>query len=144
MVPVGPSASPRSGPWSVGRWLARSSANHAPLERPPSFALGFPPCAKAHDVRSFHPGQLAVASAAAVHGTVLELYSAGTTASGQRGDDSPPLRNNFLTLFLTLSLSVMTTFVKFFRNLTFFPIFFQVGWPFLRSTHVVFATARAT
>ena len=42
MVPVGPSASPRSGPWSVGRWLARSSAIHAPLEPPPRFALGFP------------------------------------------------------------------------------------------------------
>ena len=59
MVLVGYSASPRSGPWSVGRWLARSSAIHSPLglEPPPSFALGFPQRVKVHDVRSFHPGQ---------------------------------------------------------------------------------------
>ena len=42
MVPVGPGASPRSGPWSVGRWLARRGARIIALERPPSFALGFP------------------------------------------------------------------------------------------------------
>ena len=46
MVLVGYSASPRSGPWSVGRWLARSTAIHAPLERPAGFALGFPHCVK--------------------------------------------------------------------------------------------------
>ena len=42
MVPVGPSASPRSGPWSVGRWPAPNSARSFALERPPRFALGFP------------------------------------------------------------------------------------------------------
>ena len=47
MVLVGYSASPRSGPWSTDRWLARSTAIHAPLERPAGFALGFPHRVKA-------------------------------------------------------------------------------------------------